>query len=278
MYTNFSEKGKGVSVKEPVAKHKSRIGQIPFDKLGFNEALDKIVLRAAEGNACSQVVVANAFSIVIAERDPEFALLCRTAEFVLTDGLPVVWASRLLRRAIPERIAGPDLMWDFAKTCSAKGYRVFLLGAREAVLENLRNNLCDEFSGLIIAGTYSPPFGVWTEEENYKIVEKINSAGTDVLWVGISTPKQDYWIAANKSKLKAKVAVGFGAAFDFHSGHVRRAPLWMRNCGLEWFFRLLQDPKRLWRRYLFGNSIFIAIVVRDSIQSIFKHFTGRTSR
>lgn len=250
---------------------KFRIGQIPFDKIMFSEALDQLVPRSTENSGCRQVVVANAYSIVIAERDAHFASICNEADFVLTDGLPVVWASRLLGGSVPERIAGPDLMWSLAKRISEKGLRVFLLGGRDADLEMLKTNLQREFSSLRIAGSYSPPFGVWSEAENDKILDKINSAATDVLWVGVSTPKQDFWIAKNKDRLNAKLAIGFGAAFDFHSGKVARAPAWVQRIGLEWFFRLVQDPKRLWRRYLIGNSVFITIVSREAIRNFSKH-------
>jgi N-acetylglucosaminyldiphosphoundecaprenol N-acetyl-beta-D-mannosaminyltransferase len=244
-----------------------KIGNIPFNLFSFNEAITTISAQILNGSNCCQVVVANVFSIVLANRDVEFYKICQTAEFVFADGLPIVLFSRLLGKALPQRIAGPDFMWEFSEECSKKGFKVFILGSEEPYLSNLQNNMEKQFPGIKIVGKYSPPFGTWTDQETQKMVHAINKSKADILWLGVSTPKQDKWIYSFKDKLHTKVAIAVGAAFDFHSGRVKRAPVWVQNIGFEWFHRFLQDPKRLWKRYLIGNIRFLIIIFKQIITS-----------
>lgn len=238
-----------------------KIGNITFSKLSFSDAIKNLTNIIEQTSQCHQVVLANVFSVVLAKKDREFCDVCQKAELVLADGFPVVFVSRIFRNPIPQRIAGPDLMRQFSSECAKKGFKIFLLGSEEPFISKLKENMEDEFSGIKIVGKYSPPFGTWTEQESAKMVKLVNDSGADVLWLGVSTPKQDKWIYSVKHDLQAKVAIGVGAAFDFHSGRVKRAPRWVQNIGFEWFFRFLQDPKRLWKRYLVGNIEFIRIVL-----------------
>ena len=240
-----------------------KIGNIRFNKLTVDSAKQKVIDIIDNATRCHQGIVANSYSLVLAHKDPEFTDICESADIVFADGLPVIWASKFLGDRIPERIAGPDFMWTFSEVCAQKKYNVFLLGSEETYLTQLKVNLEKNFPGIAIVGTYAPPYANWSIEENEKIIAMINITEADLVWVGVSTPKQDKWIAEYKSKLKAKVAIGVGAAFDFHSGKIERAPYWMRKFGLEWLHRLSQDPKRLWKRYLIGNMQFVWIVVKE---------------
>jgi N-acetylglucosaminyldiphosphoundecaprenol N-acetyl-beta-D-mannosaminyltransferase len=253
---------------------KIKIGPISFTNATYVDLENRFIEIMESTNTCHQIVVANTYSIVLANRNKEFANVVNKAEFVLADGIPVVWASRILCQKLPERIAGPDFMWSFSKTCAEKSYKVFLLGGQHEYLGVLINNLKNAFPGIFIVGAYSPPFGEWSAEENEKIIQMINDAQTDVLWLGVSTPKQDKWIFENKHRLKTKLAVGVGAAFDFHSGRVKRAPVWMQKIGLEWMVRLIQEPRRMWKRYLFSNTLFLYYLVLELLKLLFKKKHG----
>ena len=242
-----------------------KIGKIKFTKLTIDSAKQQVVDIIENVTHCHQGIVANSYSLVLAHKDSEFTEICETADIVFADGLPVVWASKLLGDIIPERITGPDFMWAFSEVCAQKGYKVFLLGSEEPHLTQLKVNLEKKFPGIQIVGKYSPPFGNWSDEENEKIVTMINITETDLVWVGIGSPTQDKWINTYKNRIHAKIAFGVGAAFDFHSGRIKRAPCWMQKIGLEWLYRLSQNPKRLWKRYLIGNMQFIWIVVKEII-------------
>jgi N-acetylglucosaminyldiphosphoundecaprenol N-acetyl-beta-D-mannosaminyltransferase len=147
----------------------------------------------------------------------------------------------------------------------AKGYRHFFYGGAEGVPERLAQRLRERFAGLSIAGWYSPPFRPLTPAEDDALVHRINEADPDILWVGLSTPKQERWMSTHIGRLRVPVVIGVGAAFDFHAGLKRQAPRWMQRSGLEWLFRLLTEPRRLWRRYLINNPVFVLHVVRQAV-------------
>ncbi len=240
-----------------------KVGNIPFHKLTIDSAKEKIADIVKTSSRCQQVIVANSYSLVLAHNYPDFADVCNSAEIVFADGKPILWAAKLLGNRIRKRVTGPDFMWEFSAVCAREKFKVFLLGTREPYLSRLKYNLEKSFPGITIVGTYSPPYGIWDTEENRKIVSIVNKSNADIVWVGVSTPKQDLWIAEHKNELKTKVAIGVGAAFDFHSGRVKRAPMWMQKVGLEWFYRFKQDPKRLWKRYLIGNLQFLTIIMKE---------------
>lgn len=245
-----------------------KIGKITFNRFTHSDAQNEVCRIIETTSRCHQVVIANAYSLVLAHKNEQFAEVCSGADLVFADGKPVVWASLLLKDRIPERIAGPDFMWSFSRICALKGYKVFLMGGQEPFLARLKENMEREFKDINIVGTYSPPFGEWSKEESKKIISLVNHSKADILWVGVSTPKQDIWIADHKSQIKAKIAFGVGAAFDFHSGKIKRAPEWMQHAGFEWLHRLISEPKRLWRRYIIGNAQFLLIVFRQIIINI----------
>ncbi|MGW1809125.1 WecB/TagA/CpsF family glycosyltransferase [Streptomyces sp. NPDC002078] len=223
-------------------------------------------LDAADETPRGDVHLCNAYTLALADRDPELHGILRAAPLNLPDGQPVVWANRLLHRgtALPAtRVYGPDLLLDVFALGRRTGLRHYLLGSTPHVLEALRRELRRRFPDALITGTCSPPFRPLTSQEARKQREDIRSAEADIVWVGLGTPKQDRW-AAELSTALPVVAVAVGAAFDFIAGTKLQAPHWMRRSGLEWVFRLGCEPRRLWRRYVFGNARFLWGVIRQA--------------
>ena len=209
------------------------------------------------------VAVTGMHGIMEAHHDPAFRGILNSASLVVPDGMPLVWLARLKGHNLKRRVYGPELMMAFCERSAPQGCRHFLYGGGPGVVDKLAAELANRFPGLVIAGTYSPPFRALTEEEDEWVVQRINQASPDVLWIGLSTPKQERWMRDHSGRLRVPAMLGVGAAFDIHSGSKRQAPVWMREHGLEWFFRLLQEPRRLWRRYVLYGSEFIFWVTLD---------------
>jgi N-acetylglucosaminyldiphosphoundecaprenol N-acetyl-beta-D-mannosaminyltransferase len=203
------------------------------------------------------ICVTGVHGVMESQRDVELQRIHNAAGLVTPDGMPLVWLSRLLGFCHVRRVYGPDLMLAVCERSALQGYRHFLYGGAPGVADQLARCLQDRFPGLTIAGTYCPPFRPLTPEEDAVVVEQINAAQPDIVWVGLSTPKQEQWMATHVQRLHVPVLVGVGAAYDFLSGVKRQAPCWMQRSGLEWLFRLLQEPRRLWRRYLSNNPRFL---------------------
>lgn len=180
------------------------------------------------------------------------------------DGAPVAWLISKQSGCAQQRINGPDLMWNYLADGVELGGPVFLYGATEETLRTLRTRLADAFPNLTIAGTYSPPFRLLTTAEDDVVVDIINSSGATTVWVSLGCPKQEKWMAEHRGRIQA-VMIGVGAAFDYHAGTLKRAPLWMQRNGLEWLHRLASEPRRLWRRYLVTNTMFILLAIRQYI-------------
>ncbi|MFH0855120.1 MAG: WecB/TagA/CpsF family glycosyltransferase [Candidatus Omnitrophota bacterium] len=196
---------------------------------------------------------------------------CKRSEKVLTsvncadlatpDGMPVVWLGKLLGYRNISRVYGPELMQEICGISVKNGYRNYLYGSSPGVLSKLRESLQKRYPGLIISGSFSPPFRQLDKEEDDKIAEGINSSNPDIVWVGLGSPKQDVWMYEHRAIINAPVMIGVGAAFDFLSGSKPQAPRWIRNNGFEWLFRLITEPKRLWRRYLVDYPPFIYYIL-----------------
>lgn len=212
---------------------------------------------------CRNIAVTGMHGIMEAHHDHAFKNILNTSALVVPDGMPLVWLARLKGNRLKRRVYGPELMKTFCQVTARKGYRHFFYGGAPGVAEKLADELANQFPGLVIAGTYSPPFRPLTAEEDLEVVREISATRSDVLWVGLSTPKQERWMDAHRNLLNIPVLVGVGAAFDIHSGLKKQAPSWMREHGLEWFFRLVQEPKRLWRRYVLYGSEFLFYVTLD---------------
>jgi N-acetylglucosaminyldiphosphoundecaprenol N-acetyl-beta-D-mannosaminyltransferase len=190
----------------------------------------------------------------------------QSADLVYTDGMPLVWISRIRGARGSERVSGPDVMLAVCDKGRPLGLRHYFLGGSPGTPEAVAAKLSGRYEGLQVAGTLSPPFGEISRDEEAAIVDAINAAKADVLWVGLGTPKQDLWAADHAATVNPTLILTVGAAFDFHSGRLRRAPGWMQSVGLEWLFRIAMEPRRLWRRYLTTNAKFSWLLLRDEIE------------
>jgi N-acetylglucosaminyldiphosphoundecaprenol N-acetyl-beta-D-mannosaminyltransferase len=204
------------------------------------------------------VTITNVYSVSEAQRNPALREIFNRALLSTPDGMPMVWMGRLQGQPSIRRVYGPDLLLNLCEHSSAAGFSHFFCGGKPGVAEELADALQKRFSGLKVAGTFCPPFGPLNSEDRAALVDKVRETRPDFFWVGISTPKQERFMTEYISILpEAKIFIGVGAAFDFLTGRVRQAPRWMMRIGLEWLFRLFQEPKRLWRRYLIYNPLFI---------------------
>jgi N-acetylglucosaminyldiphosphoundecaprenol N-acetyl-beta-D-mannosaminyltransferase len=208
----------------------------------------------ADRSRCRFLSATGMHGVTEAQHDPQFKEILNAADLVVPDGMPLVWAARHHRFPLRRRVYGPELTETFCRETGAK-YRHFFYGGASGVPEHLAEVLHERY-GVRVAGCYSPPFRPLTGAEEITVREMIESAAPDVLWVGLSTPKQERWMHAHRHALAVPLLRGVGAAFDFHTGRVKQAPAWMRENGLEWLFRLVQEPRRLWRRYLIYGSQF----------------------
>ena len=214
--------------------------------------IDHWIARRANQYIC----VTGVHGVMESQLDPALRVIHNRAGLVTPDGMPLVWISRLRGHRGVERVYGPDLMLACCESSVAKGYRHFFYGGATGVPERLSERLQKRFPGLQIAGQWSPPFRELTTLEEAELIERINAARPDIVWIGLSTPKQERWMARYVGRISAPVLIGVGAAFDMHAGVKKQAPRWMQRSGLEWLFRLGAEPRRLWRRYLINNPWF----------------------
>jgi N-acetylglucosaminyldiphosphoundecaprenol N-acetyl-beta-D-mannosaminyltransferase len=208
------------------------------------------------------VCVTGVHGVMESQGDPELLRIHNESGLTTPDGMPMVWAAHMAGAKNTERVYGPDLMLAVCERAAERGWRCFLYGATDAVLEQLSTNLGDRYPGLQIVGTHSPPFRPLTPEEDDAVVRQINESGAHIVWVGLSTPKQERWMASHVGRLNAPALFGVGAAFDMHAGNLRQAPRWMQRSGLEWLFRLISEPRRLWKRYAVNNPRFVLAIAR----------------
>lgn len=233
-----------------------------IDNLTMNEALERIDTLIQERNS-SYVVTPNVDHIVQLENNQELRRSYANAALVLVDGKPLLWIAKLYGTPIKEKISGSDLFPRLCGLASEKGYKMFFLGAAEGVAERAAENLRRKHRGLDISGVYSPPMGFESDEkEMKKIEEMVKNAAPDILVVGLGCPKQERFMYCNSRRLGVPVSLGLGASFDFEAGVKRRAPGWMSNCGLEWFYRFLQEPGRMFRRYFVDDVKILKYVLK----------------
>ncbi len=226
--------------------------------------LEKAALAVAdlvEAGGKHMIVTANVDHILRLQRDEGFREAYRRATYIFADGMPIVLASRLLGKPLPERIAGADLFPAVCKIAAERGYGIFLLGGLEGVASSVAEKLRMLYPSVNITGTYSPPFGFeHSAEESKHIVELINGSSTHILFVGVGAPKQEKWLYSHLEELDIRVGICVGAAFDFVAGRIKRAPRVMQRLSLEWVWRLVQEPRRLWRRYLYDFKFFFVLL------------------
>ena len=211
------------------------------------------------------VCVTGVHGVMESQRDEELRRIHNQAGLVTPDGMPLVWLSRLAGHRAVRRVYGPDLMLALCMFGLDKRFRHFLYGSRHDTLERLAANLETRFSGIRIAGMISPPFRLSSEDEDLEITASISAANADIVWVGLSTPKQERWMSAHVGRVGAPVLIGVGAAFDFHAGVKPQAPRWMQRSGLEWLFRMSTEPRRLAGRYLVNNPRFVMLVLAQKL-------------
>jgi N-acetylglucosaminyldiphosphoundecaprenol N-acetyl-beta-D-mannosaminyltransferase len=237
-----------------------RVLGVQVNAIQIPEAIARMERWIAQRNGSRYVAVTGMHGVTEARRDPAFRATLNDASMVVPDGMPLVWLGRLRGHGLSRRVYGPELMLEFCRKTAPRGVRHFFYGGAPGVADSLAEQLAERFPGLVVAGTYTPPFRPLTPEEDADAVARINASGADILWVGLSTPKQERWMRDHQDKVTVPVMAGVGAAFDIHSGRLRQAPVWMRENGLEWFYRLVQEPRRLWRRYVLLGSAFVCNV------------------
>lgn len=244
--------------------HRVNILGVGVSAINPSHAVDRIESWIADGNS-QYVCVTGVHGVMESQREESLRRIHNRAGLVTPDGMPLVWLSRLRGFKHVRRVYGPDLMLALCERSILRGYSHFLYGGAEGVADRLACRLQNRFPGLRISGTYCPPFRPLTPAEDTEIVKVINEANPDLVWVGLSTPKQEQWMHDHLDRLNASVLLGVGAAFDFHAGLKSQAPRWMQRSGLEWLFRLSTEPRRLWRRYFVNNPLFLGNVFLQAV-------------
>ena len=233
---------------------------IEVDNLTMNEAIDRaeeLIIKKKP----SYVVTPNVDHIVKLEDDKEFQDVYKNADLILTDGMPLIWISKIKGKPIKEKISGSDFFPKLCERAAQKGYSIFLLGAAEGVAAKAAKNLNKKYEGLNIVGTYSPSYGFEKKDDEIEeIIEMINEIKPDILAVGLGAPKQEKFLYKYRYELNVPISLAIGASIDFEAGNINRAPKWMQNCGLEWFYRLCKEPKRMFKRYIIDDFKIIKIV------------------
>lgn len=233
----------------------------PIDAVSWPASLARVSGWAAARQS-RYVCICNVHSVVTARQDKAFAKVIREADMATPDGAPVAWLMRRLGVASQQRINGPDLMWRYCSEAAQRDESIYLYGGMPETLDILQRKLLVQFPGLKITGAYSPPYRQLTAEEDAAVVEAINASGAGTVWVSLGCPKQEQWMAEHRGRINA-VMIGVGAAFDYHAGTTQRAPQWMQRNGLEWLHRVCSEPRRLWKRYLVTNTLFIYFAGRQ---------------
>lgn len=244
------------------------VGPLRVDVLGVGVsainmamAVDQVARWIEQGGPGTYVCVTGVHGVMASQADPELMRIHNESGMTTPDGMPMVWAGHRAGAAWMERVYGPDLMLEVLRHGEPLGWRSFLYGGREGVAEALRGKLVECFPGVRIVGTYTPPFRELTPEEDDTVVDLIDASGAQIVWVGLSTPKQERWMADHVGRTRATVMFGVGAAFDIHAEIKSQAPRWMQRNGLEWLYRLLHEP-RLLTRYATSNPAFVWKILR----------------
>ena len=236
---------------------------LALDRATMEEALARCLAWCEGPRRTHTVVTVNASHVSLARRDPELRAACRAGDLVLADGMPVVWSARLLGAALPERVSGCDLMPRLLAEAGRRSLRVYFLGARPDVVSDLAARSVRAHPGLVLAGFRD---GYFSPADHAAIVEEIRRAEPHLLFVGMPSPFKETWCERHRARLAVPVVAGVGGTFDVLAGRVRRAPPWMQRSGLEWSWRLLMEPRRMWRRYLATNSEFLWLAAREVVR------------
>lgn len=246
-----------------------RILGIRFDLITFDAVINMIERWRSDGQR-RYVTLTNPHSVLLCHRDEQMKRATVRAGLTLPDGMGIILAARFLGHPHSGRVDGPTLMLHLCDVGRRYGYRHFFYGGAQDVAGRLAERLRKLYPGLKIAGTYSPPFRAVAGEDT-EIVNRINAANPDILWIGLGAPKQEQWMAMHLGRIHATTMIGVGAAFDFHSGNVKWSPTWIRKLGLEWAYRLAQNPRRMWRRNVIDAPLFISKIVKERLKMIWNN-------
>lgn len=245
-----------------------KICNIEIDQYSFDEVVEIIVNHAVVKGEPQYVVTPNAMHIVSLQKDIEFQKIYSNSFLVVPDGVSLLWAAKFLQTPLQDRVNGTDLFEKLCAIAAEKKLKVFLLGGRPGAAQKAQEVLQARHPNLVVAGTYCPPYGFESQPQELEAINsQIKAASPDILFVGLGAPKQEKWIAANYLDLKVPVSIGIGVSFELVADMVRRAPVWMQKTGLEWLFRLIVEPQRLWKRYILGNPTFIWLVLKQKFTS-----------
>lgn len=240
---------------------------VKLDDLDISSSVTAIEewIKTGRSIPAKYVCVTNVNSVVEAQKDGFLKKITNESDLSVCDGMPLVWLAKMTGGKLRERVYGLSLMNRVLAVSEKKGYSHYFYGSTDSVLQNMIRNIKVKYPSLKIKGSYSPPFRKLTQEEDDIIVSDINNSGADIVWIGLGYPKQEIWMYEFGKFIKCPVLIGVGAAFDFLAGNKAQAPRWMQNSGLEWLFRLLSEPRRLWRRYLINNTLFILFLFKELI-------------
>jgi exopolysaccharide biosynthesis WecB/TagA/CpsF family protein len=259
-------RGTGPLSGEAVQRARRPVVGVPIDLLD-RSGVSRQLVAWAKARESRYMCFVNVHSAVHATLDERHRLVLLRADLAAPDGAPIAWTLRVKGHRAQQRVDGPGMMWRLCADAEAEGVRIGLYGSTPETLEALRAELSSAFPKLAISYAHSPPFRELTEAEDQQVCDAVAAASVGLLFVGLGCPKQEYWMARHRGRIPA-VMLGVGAAFEFHAGTVSRAPHWMREHGLEWLYRLASQPRRLWRRYLFSNSLFLAKLAREAARSV----------
>ena len=236
---------------------------VPISNITNEHLLESFTERIGQKQK-TQVCITPVNSVLAAIKDPQVLSIYNASEYVLCDGTPIKWAAGFLNTPIVERITGLDLLPNLVAHCAKHDFSIFLLGASPGVGEQLKQTIHAQYPHCKVVGVYVPPFmKVFSEEENIKMIDAVNAVSPDVLLVSLTAPKQDIWIAENLHRVNASIQIGIGGAFEVMAGLAKRAPKWMHTAGLEWLYRFIQEPKRLFRRYFIEAPLFIPLILKQ---------------
>lgn len=252
------------SMGEGILSRRITLFGCPMDALTMVEAVEKIE-RIIAHRTPSQHCSLNAAMLTWVQKNKRLLDVVSQSDIIGVDGQAVVWASRLLGKPLPERVATTDLMYRLIELAALKGYRVYFLGAREEVVRSAVEILKKQYPGFQVAGWQH---GYFSPEEEKQVVSRIRDSQADILLVAMGTPQKEYFINTYLDEMQVPFCMGVGGAFDIAAGLTRRAPLWMQRAGLEWFYRFLQEPRRMWKRYLTTNTVFIYMVVKAFLRRL----------
>jgi N-acetylglucosaminyldiphosphoundecaprenol N-acetyl-beta-D-mannosaminyltransferase len=234
---------------------------VPIAAATFPNAVQHLTSLIEHGRS-GYVCVTGVHGVMESQRSPEVMAAHRNASLCTADGMPMVWAAKSVGLREAERVYGPDLMLALCEVAAREGWPMYFYGGAPKTPELLAKRMAERYPGLQVAGCYSPPFRALEESEKVDIADAIRASNARLVWVGLSTPKQELWMADMVTRLDSGLLLGVGAAFDMHTGNIRQAPRLIQRSGFEWLFRLCIEPRRLWRRYLMNNVGFVSLIIR----------------